>query len=63
MILFSGLLGFIITSETFLSLIWLVVSSATSGSTILGIFLVLSIGVGEQLKKDIKEINKKIFLI
>lgn len=29
----------------------------------MGIFLILSIGVGEQLKKDIKEINKKIFLI
>jgi len=29
----------------------------------LGIFLILSIGVGEQLKKDIKKINKKIFLI
>ena len=62
-VLFSGLLGLIILSEDFLLLICSVSPSTTSGSIILGVFFILSIVVGAQLKKDIKEINKKIFLI
>ena len=62
-VLFSGLLGLIILSLDFLLLICPVSPSTTLGSIILGIFSILSIVVGAQLKKDIKEINKKIFLI
>ena len=62
-VLFSGLVGLIMLSEDFLSLISPVSSSTTSSSIICGVFFILSMVVGAQLKKDIKEINKNIFLI